>query len=158
MGRKQFKTFLFTFIYSFLVFDCQLSFGQQSKIDSLESLLSVTHEDSTKVKILKELFRSTLRSDAVSALSYAQKALELSKQNKYDKGIADSYCYIGVIHFYQAEYIKALDYYKKSLEIRETIKDRKGIADAYVFLGAIYKRQGDDVKALEYYIPLAGAR
>jgi len=79
-----------------LFFTCCLSFtffsySQNSKIDSLLSVLKTSKEDTNKVNILNELCKYWLKKNSDSAIYYAEKAKILSEQISFKIGTANSY-------------------------------------------------------------------
>jgi len=127
-------------------------YAQQNKVDSLESLLKKSKEDTTKVILMNALCGKLKSTDPEKALKYGQSALALGKKIGYSKGIANSLNFIGVIYYIQSNYPQALDYYMQSLEIQKEIGYKKGIGYAYNNIGNIYFDQTDYSKALEFYL------
>ena len=133
----------------FSVFLCSGVFAQ--KIDSLEAVLDTTQND-RKVKTLNELFRATLQTDPVKALSYTREALNLATEINDQRGLAASYNNLGIVYRNQGALDKALEYYIISLKIYETLQNKEGIATTKNNISTIYsikKEYGPAMKYLE---------
>ena len=106
--------------YILLFFICTKGIAQQSKIDSLLSILKTVKEDSNKVKTINALSRQYLnRDDYVKAMRYAHKALVIANVAKLSPSIKNGKAYalsnIGAIYYHKGDYSKALEQYFKSL-------------------------------------------
>lgn len=104
-----------------------------------------------KVDILNELaYRESRTGDDIS-FQYANEALSLAKELKYPEGIVDSYCSLGLIHFYRSEYKKAKENYDLGLEMLKDIKYQIGEAKAYNGIARYYQVRGEYAKALKFF-------
>jgi len=129
-----------------------LAFAQQSKVDSLLTLLLKDKEDTIKVMRLNTLSREYIDIGLYDkALNYANTAMQLAQQLNYQKGIANSCNNFGITYRTQGDYPKALDYYLRSLKIDEELGDKNGIARHLGSIGNVYSDQEDYTKALDYY-------
>ena len=141
---------LFFILYSLPLF----VFAQQSKIDSLLTLLKKDREDTGKAihsnNLSKEYF---VIGSYDSCIAFANKALKLSEQLNppYKKGLANAYNNLGNANGDQGDYPKELDYYFKALKIFEELKDKSGIGKLFGNIGHFYIDQADYSKALDYY-------
>ena len=150
------------FAYLFFVF-CQLPsancYAQQSKLDSLLSLLKTAKEDTNKLNIISQLSEECATEDI---LKYAELALKLSEKLSTSSieavatagknGIANAFNNIGFVNMNNGEIPKALEYYRKSLKLREEVGNKSGIAVSINNIGFIYNNQGDIESALEWFI------
>lgn len=155
-----YKRVLFVYILLFSYFFC---FAQQSKIDSLQTLLKKDKDDTSIIIHLNKLTIEYIKAGIYdSAMLYAKHAIQLSnvklKENKdpkikqtIQKNQASSYNNLGLIYWNQYDNRNALDNHLKALKIREEIGDKKGIADSHNNIGLIYWNQGDYQKAMENY-------
>ncbi|OFX32863.1 MAG: hypothetical protein A2X08_00380 [Bacteroidetes bacterium GWA2_32_17] len=126
--------------------------GQQSKIDSILTLLKKDKPDTNKVIHTNDLcweYQNIGKYDI--SLQYGKVALDLALQLNFNQGIVASYGNIGVLYMEQGDYPKALEYYFKGLKIAEKFGNKKGIARNIGNIGSVYMQQGDYPKALEYY-------
>ena len=77
--------------------------AQQSKIDSLQTLLNSDKEDTNKVNHLNALVKQFISSEPQNALDYARQALKLAEELKWEKGIANSFHSVGYYYYTQAD-------------------------------------------------------
>jgi len=128
------------------------SFSQTNEIDSVKGTLKKSIKDTTQVKKLLKLTR--LYNDisySDSVISFGSRALELSKNLNYKKGMATALTYLGFAHQMTGEYSKAIACTKESLKIHENIGYKKGVSGNLQSIGTIYDEQGNYSKALDYY-------
>jgi len=90
----------------------QFSFGT-ANIDSLQSALQTTSQDTLKVKTLIALWEATAYSNMDEAIKYAHEALDLSLKSNYARGLAESYHRIAITFNNQGEFDSATIYYNK---------------------------------------------
>ena len=138
-----------------------LSFAQQSKTDSLLSLLKTDIADTNKLNHLNNLsWEYFLIGSYDSAMLYANTALQLNtvlykevsdSKMKYtiQKAQAQSYNNIGNVYSSQGNYPEALKNHFASLKIVEEIGDKNGIATSYNNIGSVYDEQGNYPEALK---------
>jgi adenylate cyclase len=118
--------------------------------DSLLKVLEVTRIDTSKVNVLIKLCESTISSDPKKAEVYAKRALTLSQQSRYLKGVATSYRFVGLSQYFQSHYGEAVDNWLQGAAMYDSIGDLSNLARLYSNIGAVYESQSDDIKALEY--------
>jgi len=82
----------------------------------------------------------------------SEKSDDVKLQKKVKKGISDCYNNIGVIYYFQGNYIKSIEHYQKSLEIKEELGDRIGTSDNLNNIGLVFLEQGIYDKTMEYYL------
>ncbi|MFY0602892.1 MAG: sensor histidine kinase [Flavobacteriaceae bacterium] len=117
-------------------FSLHKTFSQQQQIDKIKAQLTNTNpNDSLKIKMYGDLgwYYSNISID--SAFKYSKIALRLSQKINHQKGIAQSYNDIGIIHYRISAFDSSIVYYKKSLELRIQQKDSIGIASIYNKIG-----------------------
>lgn len=130
-------------------------FSQQNMEDSLLTVIKHARQDTNKVNALNALARHTLNKSIEQAKQYALRSLSLAKTLSADssatslKGLANAYHILGVIAFYEDDFLKALDHYSASLAIRLKINDRQGIAASYNNMAIIYNDLGNYKEALQ---------
>lgn len=119
--------------------------------DSLQKQLS-NRKDTNEVMLLSELCWqfSTVSSD--SAVLFGQKALKLSEEIGYKKGIAQAYNDIGIAQYYGGKFTEAIQSYEQSLAIRFLLGDKRDIAAVYNKLGIVYQKLSKFTEALYYNI------
>ena len=138
-----------------------IAFGQQSKIDSLVSILVQPKEDSNKVKALNTLayeLRNNVTPD--SCIQLSKKALFLSEKINWNKGIGESYSNLQWFYMLKTDFASSLNYGFKTLDFWIDLSQKKDnqnkdfiegkISLAYAAIGSVYADMGDK-KAIEYY-------
>lgn len=139
----------------FIIFSICLSVAhsQTSNIDSLkECLRTLDVNDTNKVNLLHKIGYYYSSTSTDTAMKYANQEIELAKELKFQRGIAQSYLLIGMIYQYKNIYEDALKYYLLSLKTSEQTGDKKAIASAMVGVGLIYQNTGDTQKSIDYYM------
>ncbi len=129
-----------------------LSFCAQAQtnriIDSLEKVAG-RQRDTNLIKTYNELTWQYRLVNGDKALDYGQKAVTLSQQFRFDKGLAQAYNDMGIIYYDRQNFTEALSLYAKAMEVRRRQGDIIGIARLYNKIGIVYQRQGNFDKALE---------
>jgi tetratricopeptide (TPR) repeat protein len=129
-----------------------LLFSQNKRIDSLETLLKITKEDTSKIVLLNEISGLlTNMANYEKATQSANEALNLSSKTLYTKGYINGYNNLAAIHHYQGNYSNALNYYFKSLELSEKTGNKKMTSLFLGNIGLIFSEQGLYTKALDYH-------
>ena len=100
---------LLTILIFFLIADLRAT----QITDSLENLLRTT-TDTSRVKLLSDLCWEYRFISAEKALDYGNQALMLAKKLKYDKGIAQAYNDMGIIHIDRASYAEAMNFFNRA--------------------------------------------
>ena len=132
-------------------------------IDSLERLLIITKEDSSKQDIYYKLGNELLYSEPDKALSYYKKALKMAKKIEDKTGIAACLNQIGIVFQAQGNYQKSLSYYQRSLGVcKEWLnslpfdEDRgraeKVIAGNLLDIGEVNRLLGNYDIAVDFYL------
>lgn len=114
---------------------------------------SVTIQDTDTLYVNKLLKKADeLRSTYPdSAISIAERALQLSEELEYTRGKAVALKSLGLVEDIRNNYFQAEQYYKKSLELFAQNGDYSGISNIQSNLGSIYQTLGDDQTAEEYF-------
>ncbi|PHR97670.1 MAG: hypothetical protein COA80_07045 [Leeuwenhoekiella sp.] len=120
--------------------------GQTRPIDSLLQKLSETKSDSSRVHILERLSYEYLYYKPDSALVYIDEALELSKKNEYQLGLAKTYNRKGTYYIVKSQYPQAIEEFQKALPYYKQIADSTGISESLGNLGVLdfYLRDYDE--------------
>ncbi len=127
--------------------------AQNAIIDSLQSVLNSSKEDTVKAFLLTELsWELYIVGENARAIDLASKALELSQKSNYKFGIATAYSRLGDVLEERGDYYEALKNYNASLEISKQTGNKKGLASCYNNMGLAYKELGNYPKALENYL------
>ena len=139
-------------LYSLTIYFCQSTlFAQQSKTDSLLTLLKTDKPDTTKVNHLNDLGWQLMDDNPDTAIILSNQASTLAEKLQWEKGIANSLGNLGVYYWFKSDYSRALDCSFKALNIAEELGNKKGIARNLTNIGNVYKDQGDYPKTLDYY-------
>lgn len=88
--------------------------------------------------------------DPKQTIIYAEKALTLAIQLKYDRGKAEAFRVKGIGQYYSNQPDSALNRYFDALAIFEKIKDERGTAKVYNNIGNLYQLV-DYERALEFF-------
>lgn len=145
---------------------CGLSTSAQDQvvIDSLQQELRTLQEakrisgkapdlsDTTMWSVLSELWGAYYRHNEDSTLAYVNKSLELAKQIGHQKGVAEGYNILGILHVRKSDYLQALDYYKNAAEFCEKSKNQLLLAMVLANTGVVHIRRGDYAQALKYQL------
>jgi len=136
--------------------------SQQQMIDSLEHAAAryeqstgqrkLAIRDTTLVNIYHGLAVAYSGNDLKKAMDYANKELSISRQLKFDKGIASAYNLIGTLYDSKSDLAQAVNYYKQSLDISKKIGDKTAEAFANGNIGNIYGKQSNYSEAIKYQL------
>src|SRR5688500_622688 len=139
-----------TFCYSQnrYVDSLQLSYINLPNSDSLELLLAITGDDTTKANLLGLLSFNYAFNQADKLVAYGQRGVQLSRQLGYKKGIARCTSSLGWGLWGVGNYSQALQVALTALQLYEELKDQEKIAFTYYHLANIYRDFGDHKRAL----------
>jgi tetratricopeptide (TPR) repeat protein len=110
----------------------------------------VTAKDTTEVIALNKSGYDNRLIDPKETVIYAERALKLAAELKYDRGLAEAYRVKGIGEYYLNNPDSALNRYFDALAIYEKINDERGVAKVYNNIGNLYQLL-DYEKALEYF-------
>lgn len=119
-----------------------------------DSLISSLHEfknDTNKVNLLIEITNALNEINYEKAIYYGNKAIELSKELKYDKGVSNTLFYLAWTYYYMADYKSTMANLLEKMKIDEELGNKRQIANNYNFIGNIYYSAKDYEKAFENY-------
>lgn len=129
------------------------SFSQSQKtIDSVQNVLNTAKLDTVKVSCYIALASEYKNNEPEKAKEFVGKALELSQQIGYKKGMANAYHMFGMVHSALSNNDKAMEYYMLSLKVNEELGNKKAMSTSYNNIGTVYYHQGNYEKALKYYL------
>jgi len=144
MKRLAFITFA---MFLILILNAQ----NKKYIDSLVIKLNDETNDTAKANWLNKIASDLYYVNHDQILEYGQKALELSEDLNYNKGIAEAYNNLGIYYRSKGLYDVAIDYFFKSLEIMENINNPNGIGRCYNLIGIVYYYMGNYRLSMDYY-------
>jgi len=108
-------------------------------------------DDTTKVNVLLRLGENFCSRENKKALFYLEKSLELSEKLGYQRGVANSYLWLGRVYYYMDEYENAELCLSKAKILFEDESDFDGLAFYYFAVGSINNLKGDHVNAIKNY-------
>ncbi len=124
-------------------------FSQHSKIDSLQQLLAVADQDTTKISLLLSLSKQYQSKNLDSFSSYAKRALKLSLPNN-DYKLAEVYNKIGLSYIYNSKNDSARYYLDEALEKLDLQDDRKVRSAVYANYSMSYHSSDNFDQKAEY--------
>ncbi|WP_412468090.1 tetratricopeptide repeat protein [Pedobacter sp. KLB.chiD] len=142
-------------LFLFFSFLCTVGFSQiaapQKKLDSLLVLNQKNSKsDSTKIKILTEVYRQYMRMKEVEkAEEYVDKTIKLAHEKNLKKFSAMAYYRRGLMYHGRSEYQKAEENYQKAVAEFASVGNLDMVAGTYLNLGALYSSIPDYVKSLD---------
>jgi serine phosphatase RsbU (regulator of sigma subunit)/uncharacterized protein HemY len=157
------KYILFFFLLSVLFFQ-QLA-AQNTKADSLITLIKKGKNDTTKVRHLNELGALFVELNPDTAIVIAKEALKIitpvsSREfislniKPEEKGIAlltaETLQLLGESYFYKSDYALALEHFYNELQIHTELNNKKAIPRCYLNISNVYTDLSNYEKALDY--------
>src|ERR1035437_156732 len=120
-------------------------------VDSLQSIIQSTTDDTTKVVTLLSLSKKYQGFNSNKAFEFGNKALLLSQTINFKKGLGDAHNNLGDIYWYSGDFASSSDHYLKALNLFEQLNNKIEIAGCYRNIGWIYFDQNNFKQALDYY-------
>ncbi|MHC1773871.1 MAG: histidine kinase [Lentimicrobium sp.] len=117
--------------------------------DSLEQLIPLRYENEL-ADIYTKLAISFAYYNPPKCGFYANKALELSRELDYTKGLGDANRSAGLMHMYSGRYPDAVTYFYTALNLYEDAKDDYALAHLYYDLAKVHFYAGNYPKSEEY--------
>ena len=125
------------FLIILLLISNNLIFAQTHKIDSLNSLLSIS-KDTTKVSVLLSLSKQYAYDNADLARNYAKQADSVARKLNFVKGEIRSQLMLARISNLQYDRIGSKSHIKKGLTLAEKSNDKLFVAEGCYELSRIY--------------------
>ncbi|WP_422083502.1 tetratricopeptide repeat protein [Ulvibacterium sp.] len=132
----------FVFLFTVLLFS-------QSRVDSLESKLARTEEDTLKIKILHELYYQLENKSPEEAYRVAKEALSIGENLKKGPLHIESHNVYGDYWYSQSDFDMAIEAYRKAEMLAKEIGSIEGESNALFGLGNAFLRKGNFEKAKE---------
>jgi len=104
-----------------------------------------------EIDSLSDLIFDFKGNDLDSMLYLSEKVLLASKRLSYEKGIANSYTYIGIYFYQKGDHSLAIKYYLKAQELWQKAKENNKVASLSNNIGIIYEYLQDYEKAILYH-------
>ncbi len=145
------RLFLFFLLLSFFG-QKDYVIAQDQVLDSLKSALTNHPEmDTTRVKLLINISNTIVWNDALAALTYAEKALQLSRDLNWQKGVVGAIRQQGVAYYHQSDLLRALDSFQEALRKSDQLTDSAMKPSLYNNIASIYADLDQHEKAIAYY-------
>jgi adenylate cyclase len=126
----------------------QISIAQNRTIDSLQTLLKATGQDTNRVNILNSLSYELLYSNTDTTIYYATLAKDLSGKLNYSKGSASAYLRLGQAYNNLGNYDQSEMFLSKALDFST---DKLTTAKIYVNKGINHYEMSNYPEALKNY-------
>ena len=136
----------------FLYLACPALSGKAQSSDAgdlFEKLRSAT-QDTSRINLYYSIGRSYWNRNPDSAILFGQKAIDLSQQSKFEKGLALGLQVKGVAYTAKGKYPEALNCHLQALRISERLGLEDLIRGNYNDIGMLYTAMGEYQKALDY--------
>ncbi len=148
------KTINFYFRKHFILMAMACSFpffvlAQQTNLDSLKNLLSITKDKKERLEIYHKIFDKIQLLQPKDILELGTEMLTLATELDDEGHIVDAHYNIAVGHYYMGKYNEAIAAALTSAQLLEHQDEPKKKGDAYSFIGVCYTKKGDYVRALE---------
>ncbi len=121
------------------------------EVDSLIRQVDKEIEDTAKIKLYNEIADYYFNNNAGKAITYLEKALELTKKNKLVLKEANNYYGLGFAYLLKADFKKSLENYLASTKIYESLKDSFRLSNAYMSIGNVYFQNKNEAQTNIYY-------
>ncbi|SDB66978.1 Signal transduction histidine kinase [Flavobacteriaceae bacterium MAR_2010_188] len=123
------------------VFFC---FSQTDEIDRLTIELAYQKQDTTKVITSLQLIKSLVETENFKkAILYLEQTDQLAQSLNYDKGLADTNFFRGLIYAREDDYVNALDSFNKSRLLFQQLYDHIGVAKVNNNVGLLEINRGN---------------
>lgn len=139
------------FLLSLLIIPGILAAQDRRKIDSLQSALEATEDDSALAITSRRLFNAYILADIDSAELYANSEMAYAKKSGITRYEGDAFEDLARIAWQRNQLPDAIKHLQSSLEVREKENDQRGIANCENNIGIIYWNMKSLDKALEHY-------
>lgn len=149
MVSRTLALIVFTLLFPIFIFSQQTTREQLLSKWEKYAQSDQLKPDTSVVNLLNAISLDYMHHVSDSSFFYANKALSISKQIKYDKGSANAYAHIAKMHYIKGNYELSLSYILTAYGISSHLNDREGIAYATNVMGLIYVAQKKYLLALQ---------
>ncbi|MBN1449217.1 MAG: tetratricopeptide repeat protein, partial [Bacteroidetes bacterium] len=126
--------------------------GQQSRIDSLVTLLGSAKEDTVKVRLLSELSQLTRDMDLALSRRYAEEAYALAERRGFIRGMSLACQRLGNVCRDEENHERAMGLFERSLDLGRQVNDASCIAYAYYGIGKCHYSLKDYHRCKEFIL------
>ena len=150
--RARFLTLLFLAGISLLSNPAHAQNSDQTKIDSLITLLITLDKSPKKADVLNEISRESVKEDFILALDYAQRSLVIAEELDYQVGILKASLNLGRIYtLYYLNYIEAEHHLSVALDIAEELNNKAVMLEVYEEYAYLMYAMGSCDYSINYY-------
>lgn len=126
--------------------------AQTGNADSVRQLLAQhPKKDTTRVGLLLHLAQEYNNKSTDSLYKYTQRALVLSEQLDFSKGIANAYESMGMGYFSESKYDTALSWYDKAIAVAKKHQLQLTLGSIFNNIGNVYLRRTEYEQAIGCY-------
>jgi signal transduction histidine kinase len=144
--------FLVLCVFIILISNISYLCAQDTAFTNTVYKISVSKDDTGKVKLLIKICDLTKDTNLTIAGEYGTKALELSKKLNYSFGTASGLQILANNFAEKYDYKNAILYYKQAADIYMQIHKNIKYADCMNNLGIIYTDKSDNISGINYYL------
>lgn len=130
---------------------------QEEKVDSLQKVLTVTKEDTTRVMVYLTLASWYETNNQDTSAYYLDKGKKLAEQIKFERGIYYAYQQGAVLSFTKGNYDEAMVQSVKGLALARKLKDSASAITMLNNIGIIEGYYGNFKQQLEYSLQVRDA-
>jgi two-component system sensor histidine kinase/response regulator len=145
---------LIPYVSSLLILFIPSLRAQTANRDSLLNAVKTLPDDTNKVNTLQLLaihyFNQSRDYNKIG--EFAWKELALSQKLNYEKGLANSYSFIGSWYSYKGNKEMALYHFKKALRLMQKLNNKRGQGNIYVNIATMQAEEGDYVPAFSNFL------
>ncbi|MBA3662617.1 MAG: CHAT domain-containing protein [Bacteroidetes bacterium] len=140
-------------IFYFFAFSAYFSISENIILDSLNEVVKIKKEDTTKVISLTSLNKRAYQSGLKdTCLYFARIAGTLSEKLGYKNGEAEALFFLGIYYYDSKKYQEALKNFTLSYDIRILRNDRRNAALTLRQIAKIYEEQRNHSESLKAYL------
>lgn len=130
---------------------CLLSYGQQSELDSLKSLINHATTDTARIRFTIKYASELTYSNPKESKIILENCVSESNKIGYKVAEAGALFSLAIPYAFEGNYQTSLKYMIESSSIYEKLDDKNGLAKCLGGQGNIYYFMNDTSKAQEYY-------
>ena len=130
--------------------------AENARLDNLLAVLEQSAKDTGRVFLLIDIADELIRNNPGEALTYAKKAVDLSKKLNFKRGVAESYNMLGSCFYHTSDFQRAIQSFESAKGIYQELNDIEGVAIICNNIGGINLKLGYYREGLENFITAAG--
>lgn len=139
------------YILFFFFFSLHLNAQENPAIDSLQKIISSTHNKKAKANALIELSIEYTTYNSSKAYEYAKQSIAFSKEIKYPHGVIEGMNSLAILENNQGHFSEALTKLRDALTLAQKENDKSATARCFLNMGNIYTTLKNYQKAIENY-------